>query len=118
MLEAKNLFPEQKEHFAERSVQNLELLSTHGLPYMYTYVYWNVWDNWLFDDPEQKQCLKKAYASVSHGGRLILGFYDKEPNSIQTEIAQAGKVLSRAFERIGNSPRREITIWFDRNVES
>lgn len=81
-------FPAQSERFARLPVERLAEIDAHGLPKAYDFVYWAVWDNYRFDRPERIDLLERAIESVRDDGRLILGFYDREPETIENKIAQ------------------------------
>lgn len=81
-------FPSRSERFARLPVERLAEIDAHGLPEAYDFVYWAVWDNYRFDRPDRIDLLERALESVRDDGRLILGFYDREPETIKNKIAQ------------------------------
>jgi SAM-dependent methyltransferase len=81
-------FPSQEMRFARLPVERLAEIDSHGLPRAYDFVYWAVWDNYRFDRPDRIDLLRRAFENVSDDGRLILGFYDRKPETIENKIAQ------------------------------
>ena len=81
-------FPSQHEHFARLPVERLGEIDAHGLPGTYDFIYWAVWDNYGFDRQDRIDLLRRAYENVKDNGRLILGFYDREPETIENKIAR------------------------------
>jgi SAM-dependent methyltransferase len=112
--QARVLLDPYQEHLAELSLYNLDTLEVVGLPISFTYVYWNVWDNFWFDNDRQKDAALRAAAAVSTGGRLIIGFYDRNPKDIELKIERIQLLLGTPSGRIDNGPRREVAVWFDR----
>ena len=86
--EIDRFFPSQRDHFARLPVERLGEIDSHGLPEEYDFIYWAVWDNYGFDRQDRIDLLKRAYGNVRDDGRLILGFYDREPAAIENKIAQ------------------------------
>ena len=81
-------FPSKDKRFARLPVERLAEMDSQGLPRAYDFVYWAVWDNYRFDRPDRIDLLKRAYEIVRDDGRLILGFYDRKPETIENKIAQ------------------------------
>ncbi|MDE2887299.1 MAG: hypothetical protein OXR72_03735 [Gemmatimonadota bacterium] len=81
-------FPVQCDHFARLPVERLSEIGSHGLPEKYDFIYWAVWDNYGFDRQHRIDLLQRAYDGVKDDGRLILGFYDREPDTIENKIAR------------------------------
>ncbi|MDE3260257.1 MAG: methyltransferase domain-containing protein [Gemmatimonadota bacterium] len=81
-------FPSQGDHFARLPAERLGEIDAQGLPGKYDFVYWAVWDNFAFDRQDRIDLLRRAYDSVKDDGRLILGFYDREPKTIENKIAR------------------------------
>ncbi len=81
-------FPSQQDHFARLPVERLGEIDAHGLPGKYDFIYWAVWDNYGFDRQDRIDLLERAYENVNDDGRLILGFYDRDPETIEKKIAR------------------------------
>jgi SAM-dependent methyltransferase len=113
LQQARELFPAPAAHFANMPVESLHQLSAACLPNAYRYVYWNIWDGWHFDKADQRQALKSAASIVLPGGRLILGFYDRDPVHIPQKIIRIAELLRQPPQKIENHPRREMLIWFN-----
>lgn len=109
----KQLFPEL-EHFATLSAAHLGELSGVPLPTSYTYVYWNVWDNFEFADSRFDGYLDKVFSAVEEGGRLILGFYDRDKARSETKITWLSENFLPLQHRKDNAPHEEIFVWWDK----
>ena len=81
-------FPSQRDHFARLPVERMGEIDAHGLPAKYDFIYWAVWDNYGFDRQDRVDLLQRAFESVKDDGRLILGFYDRDPETIDNKIAR------------------------------
>lgn len=75
--DAKKLFSNLSKNFEAVSFRDF-LAGKHGLPETYDFIYWNVWDDWYFDENEKIQQVRVLLEKVNLGGRLVLGFYDAE----------------------------------------
>lgn len=109
----KQLFPEL-EHFATLSVAQLGELSEVSLPASYTYVYWNVWDDFEFTDPRFDGYLGEVFAAVEDGGRLILGFYDLDRARSEAKITWLSENFLPLQGCKDNTPHEEIFVWWDK----
>ena len=88
--EIDRFFPSQRDHFARLPVERLGEIDSQGLPEEYDFIYWAVWDNYRFDRQDRIDLLKRAYENVRDDGRLILGFYDREPAASKTKSPRSG----------------------------
>jgi len=109
---AKVFFPEQKENFFCLPIQDIGQLKETALLTAYDYVYWNVWDNWMLEEPTEQKCLHEIKLLVSPGGCLILGFYDKFAELIQDKVERATQVLGVAGNCIDNETGKEVAAVF------
>jgi len=109
---AKSLFPAHKDNFLCLSLRDIGKQQETGLPKEYDHIYWNIWDNWLLDEPSQEDCLNRLKSLVAPGGRLILGFYDKLPGIIPDKISRASQVLGMPGNRIDNDTGKEVAVVF------
>lgn len=95
-------FPSQGDHFARLPAEGLGEIDAQGLPGEFDFIYWAVWDNYAFDRQDRIDLLRRAYDSVKDDGRLILGFYDRDPGTIENKIARIQDLdLGRAV-RVAN----------------
>ena len=111
--QAKSFFPDDKNNFLCISIQNIDLLKETDFPNTYDYIYWNVWDNWQFDEPMQQQCLCKLPTVIAPRGHLILGFYDKFSELIPDKIDRASRLLGIKGKQINNKAGQEVAVVFD-----
>jgi SAM-dependent methyltransferase len=79
--QAKRLFPENKDNFAKISIEDISKIDRFGLPKKFDIIYWNVWDNWDFNNANELNSVKELSKHVKTGGRLIMGFYNKEKSN-------------------------------------
>lgn len=95
-------FPSQPDHFARLPAERLGEIDAHGLPGEYDFIYWAVWDNFAFDRQDRIDLLRRAYEKVKDDGRLILGFYDREPKTIENKIARIQELNLGHAVRVAN----------------
>ena len=114
LRQARLLLAPYLDNFADLSVYDLDTLEAVGLPDLFTYVYWNIWDDFLFNSEAQRNAVLQAAEVVSPGGRLILGFYDRDLLVISQKIEIIQHLFGKLGGRIENAPRREVMIWLDR----
>lgn len=112
---ARKLFVGYDNNFAVLSAKHLAQIEQYGLPRSYTYVFWNVWDQFFFNSEANIKTLHNAYGLVKKNGRLILGFYDNETKNIPIKIQQAAQALGSVPKQFKNLPRREVSICFDQS---
>ncbi len=84
---AKKLFTEYGKNFELVSFRDF-IAGNHHLLEVYDFIYWNVWDNWQFDESEKYQQVSDLLEMVKPDGRLIMGFYDAEKDSNFNRINQ------------------------------
>lgn len=110
--QAKNLFQANANNFALLPVEDLKRLQEVGLPGMFDFIYWHVWDNVRFENSEEKWATS-ALEHVSKGGRLIMGFYDsRELNSERIEALESLGIKMDGVQI--NKNGEEIISWIDK----
>lgn len=75
---AKNLFPRHRNNF----ITNCFLKGS--FPYDFDHIYWNVWDDYDFEQPDHFDFLDKLLSRLAPRGRLILGFYNAKDKNFET----------------------------------
>ena len=109
---AKQLFPSKENHF----IKPEELKNNPEFPNSFDVIYWNVWNNYTFEEKGQEKLLKRLLEATNDDGRLILGFYnEKEENK---KIIQRIEHLGYKFSGIQENPNggNEIIAWFDKVI--
>jgi hypothetical protein len=96
--EAKQLFPEQKDHFvtSDRFLQTPIKERPNALQGPFNYVYWNVWDNLPVsenNDEYFKGYFTQLLAITKNEGKLIMGFYQADQNETNKKIAHINNLL-------------------------
>jgi len=118
--QAKRLFPLQAQNFA---IADVDLLRSpddflrFNLPRQYKFIYWNIWDNWLFEKQEQVIFLKLLFKALNNQGRLILGFYESNNHkreTIKTIEFKLNWKFSGFLEVLVEDGKSECCIWFDK----
>ena len=84
--DTQTFFPDTTQQFANLPIEQFSELG-RNLPESYDFVYWNIWDGYLFDTPDRADLLEMAFDRVADGGRLIMGFYDRSPEIIEEKIS-------------------------------
>ena len=107
-------FPSQRDHFARLPVERLGEINSHGLLEQYDFIYWAVWDNYRFDRQDRIDVLKRALENVRDDGRLILGFYDREPKTIENKIARIKDLNLGHAVRVANPNGPQVLLRFSR----
>ena len=79
-------FSDTTQQFVNLPIEQFSELG-RNLPESYDFVYWNIWDGYLFDTPDRADLLEMAFDRVADGGRLIMGFYDRNPEVIEEKIS-------------------------------
>lgn len=79
---AKKLFPNAEKNFRVLPLQIYVRMSLvqkmfNSFPRSFDYIYWNVWDNWKFQDAGTAE-LDALLQYIRPGGKLILGFYNHD----------------------------------------
>ena len=110
----KAMFPKLKHHFANLPLHKLDQTQSAGLPKQYDFVYWNVWDDFDFEDKQFDGWLEQAYCAVRTGGRLILGFYDGDLNIIDKRVNWLDSNFRRVENRFDSETKEEVFVWFDK----
>ena len=107
-------FPSQSDHFARLPVERLGEINSHGLLEQYDFIYWAVWDNYRFDRQDRIDLLKRALENVRDDGRLILGFYDREPKTIENKIARIKDLNLGHAVRVANPNGPQVLLRFSK----
>ncbi len=107
-------FPSQGDHFARLPAERLGEIDAQGLPGKYDFIYWAVWDNYAFDCQDRIDLLTHAYDSVKDDGRLILGFYDREPEIIENKIARIQDINLGHAVRVANPDGPQVLLRISR----
>ena len=116
--EAKELFPQHKEHFRQFDILKLPDTNSLTLPSSYDFVYWAVWDNWTFHRQLEIQVIKSIEAMVKSGGKLILGLYHEDRDrsfTVLAELEQLGFSFSKVVENFDGC---EIAAWQEVSASS
>ena len=115
--DAKKLLPEYSKNFMTCSLRNLENVCGKDLPKDFDFVYWNVWDNFTFENQADLDGLKKLFCVVKNGGRLILGFYDVDKNR---RLDKINSIKKQGYEIKGKIDSRytETIVWIDKDSKS
>ena len=103
-------FPSQQDQFARLPAERLDEIASHGLPGKYDFIYWAVWDNYRFDRQDRIDLLKRAYENVNDDGRLILGFYDRDPDTIENKIARIHDLNLGHAVRVANPDGPQVLL--------
>ena len=112
--QCKAMFPGLEHHFVNLPLHRLDEAASAGLPAQFDFVYWNVWDDFYFDDKHYDGYLDKAYAAVKGSGRLILGFYDGNLDVINRKLDWLTQNFQPAQTRLESDTREEIFAWFEK----
>jgi len=111
IAKAKELFQSNADHF----VTPEEIQKGKDFPKYFDFVYWNVWDNWKFERPEETDLLKKLQTVTKRGGRLILGFYDTRGENLKRN--EQLKQLGFAPDEIIENPNGEgMLVIFNQSI--
>jgi hypothetical protein len=106
-------FPEKTHQFANLPIEQFSDLD-RNLPGTYDFVYWNVWDDYLFDAPDRVDIFKMAFDRVKDGGRLMMGFYDRDPDVIAEKISLIHEIDLGASVRMDNPDGPQIMMCLDK----
>lgn len=110
ITQAKRLFPKYKDNFQILNVEKIKEQSQN-----FNLIYWNIWDNWQFDNEMKVNLFKEVFRKINPGGRLILGFYHVEKGTNLKKISELKSWDLVPQEVIENSRERwEIACWFDK----
>jgi len=122
----RDLFHRIPNHFASFSVTNIafpflgRLIWKHSLklPQKFDFIYWNVWDNWTFEKPNQVAPVSSLLNMLNVGGRLILGFYDEKRENNLSRI-ETLKTKGYGLNRILENPEgNEVISWINNEKSS
>lgn len=108
---ARKLFPSEESHFITLE----EIRDNPQFPRSFDFVFWNVWDNYNFEEEGQEELLKSLLGAINKGGRLILGFYREnkdDSKKVIERIEQLGYEFSSTEENPSGS--NEVIAWFDK----
>ena len=83
---ARDLLPEHADHFAQVALEKFLVPSNFGFPEVFDYVYWCVWDGLDFNEPSNQTYAENAFNAARAGGRVILGFYDTDHESVKRQL--------------------------------
>ena len=114
ITQAKLVFPNQAQNFTTLSIENLDQLTTKGMPDKYNLIYWNVWDNWNFNSDRHIEILKNILTHLMPVGRLILGLYYTESQYNLDKINQLNNHELPPNGTLQNPNKWEIICWFDK----
>ena len=113
--QAKRLFPGIKDNFAKIGLEDISEIDRFGLPKKFDLIYWNVWDDWEFNNTNELNAAKEILKHVETGGRLILGFYHKnKSNNLNRvkKLKQAGFKIDKVI--INTIPKQnQVVCWID-----
>lgn len=112
--EARELLPDYQDNFVCHRIQEIETLSTTGLPAKFDIIYWHVWDNWYFRTEREWMILDEVWKLVDQGGRLILGFYDANRVKNQRKIEKLEHKFKKAEGFLASESNFEVIVWFDK----
>lgn len=110
---AKEILPEHAANLAESRHGRLQELPSKGLPATYDFVYWNVWDDVDFCQAWHVPFADQAFAAVAPGGRLALGFYDRDLDQIGRKIGWLRSRLGPEGGRSGTASG-QVMVWWQR----
>jgi len=114
--EAKKLFRLEEGNFKVCALHELANLFKKGFPCQYNFVYWSVWDDWLFEHQAEFDILDTLLAAVICGGRLILSFYRPEgkwKEKIKI-LEDRGFKFSGIIENYANKREGDAIAWIDK----
>lgn len=116
IMQAKRLFKHQHGHFMSGSVKSMWRLSESLFPAQFKFIYWNVWDNYYFNNQEEVSALISVFERVMEGGRLIFGFYDsdKRKKNKFKRLEKLGFRFSNIIENPNSTPSSETICWIDK----
>jgi hypothetical protein len=106
---ARALLPEYTNHFAPCSLENLPRRVNLGLPELFDYVYWNVWDGLDFNEPLYQNYAENAFKAAQ--GRVILGFYDSDHEFVNRQLEWLVKRFGAFTEKLEPGV---VFVWWDR----
>jgi hypothetical protein len=114
------LFPEQRHHFVVAGIHDLDRLGELGLPTGFDLVYWNLWDEIDLHHPEYGEYPEYVWGTVNVEGRLAVGFYGPDPQTINDRILLLEGRFGPATERIDNDShddgQQEVMVYWDKLV--
>jgi len=109
--QAKLLFPQHKDHFAQFDILELPDSDSFTLPRSYDFVYWAVWDNWTFNRPLEIRVIRSLAQMVKAGGRLILGLYHEDRSRGFAVLAELERLGFSFSEVVENFDGCEMVVW-------
>jgi SAM-dependent methyltransferase len=106
-------FPGKSRQFSNLPIEQFSDLG-RSLPDSYDFLYWNVWDDYLFDTPDRADLLKMALDRVADGGRLIMGFYDRRPEIIEEKISLIQQLDLGEAVRVENPDGPQVMMYLQK----
>ena len=88
---AKQLLPEHATNIVEADVKNLDL-AAKGLPKTYDFVYWNVWEDFVFQEGSRLDAFNSILECVRTDGRLIMGFYPNNKEEKERDLKKLDRL--------------------------
>ena len=95
IIQGKKLFPELEKRLKITGLESFRWLEEFDLPSKYDFIYWNVWDNFIFNEDKLNGLEELINLRLKENGKLILGFYHQDKNH---NLEEANKVKSK-FEQ-------------------
>lgn len=111
---AREFLPEFAANFVHLHHGRLGELPACGLPRAFDFVYWNVWDDVDFQEAWQWPYAEQAYAAVAPGGRLGLGFYDRDLAAIERKLERLRGRFGGEDGRLMSAAGGEILVCWQR----
>ncbi len=109
---AKALFPAYAGHFILADLVDQPDLRKLWPRRRFDYIYWNVWDNYVFGPGSKVELLGPCFRQLRPGGRLILGFYESDKNKTEKIRYLVGLGFTRALRNPYH--RGEVIVWKDK----
>jgi SAM-dependent methyltransferase len=92
IIQGKRLFPELEKNLKIAGLESFRWLEEFDLPSQYDFIFWNVWDNFIFDEYKLKTLKELIDLRLKENGKLILGFYHKDKSH---NLEEANKIKSK-----------------------
>ncbi|MDD2866581.1 MAG: class I SAM-dependent methyltransferase [Candidatus Omnitrophica bacterium] len=112
--QARALFPGRAENFIVADLVDEPDMKKIWPHRHFDYIYWNVWDNYVFGPESKVELLGPCFRQLSRGGRLILGFYESDRNKT-AKIRHLGDLgFTRALRNPYHRHHGEVIVWKDK----